>query len=710
MAQNYYEYLHTDSSLRTVGEFIGQSISPAKYFIGKESEFLDVKDDSGISNRDRIFKSYTKEDDLVKYSSPSSIDKDAPLYAGTLLYIPKDQTFNEIYAVQGKDLYMKQQSLKVFLEDNLKNLLQNSRYVRPSVLNATGSAYSITMINQLVQVWIWVRALGRIVNVTKFIRSTDTGVSSAGGTFSIGLSPIIDIEQIWDVSGNFYVAVGSTFSNGRFNTPYFSKYIQQNDIVFIRFEELEVEKDRRGNYGKLYIEKNQLPGQMYDMVGLVDTNVITYSAITNEPEVSISGRDFSKLLVEDGSYFLPFVLLQNSDDFFVNMPDNRRILNRIFVSGEYTGLFFYTLRSIRDSLGFIFNQLTNTGVLPDGVDLFSSYPESAKSKTYQLSDGSERYLKEVEQNGVWQIIKLAVDSGLDDRRIANSDITRPDGTLMEQVMKVCQEPFVEFWGDTFGDIFSFVVRQPPFTKEQILDYINNYTVIVVDVKDVDSFDLSWETEYYSWYQVEAQNSFLGKSNFIAAAYVPVVWLPEYVDAFGNHKKVVPCNYISYQAIRGESGKMNADLFRAAVAEDLKYVVESTCYLPFTRKGSITIKGGDRRIKRGMFINFEATGEIFYVDHVQHSLRVGQSEIDRYTVLTVSRGMVRDYIKGRFLYGKHMSYFNIVNTEYIRDVVKTRIENGQVVTSKVRSSVLVDPDVFNFFISRKQMEIGNETTV
>lgn len=710
MANNYYEYLHIDSSITTVGELISQPVSPAKYFIGKETEFLNIKDERGIANRDRIFSSYNKKEDLEKFPSAATLDKTSPLYSYTLLYIPKDQTFNEIAAIQGKDLYMKQQNLLSFLEDNLKNLLQNPKYVRPSVLNGKGGGYNITMINQIAQVWIWIRSLDKIINVTKFIRSVDTNVSNQGGNFSMTLSPVIDIDQSWLISSSTVVSISQAVQNGSFNEPYFSKYLQQNDVVFIRFEELELEENRKDLYDHLYINSNQLPNQTYDMIGLIDSNSISYSAMANEPSVSISGRDFNKLLVEDGSYFLPYVLLQNSDDFFVNIPNNKRILNRIFVSGNYTGLFFYTFRSIRDTLGFIFNQLTNTGVIPDGVNLFSYYPDSSKSKTYQLSDGNKEYFEEVEQNGVWQIIKLVVDDQLDDRRIANSDITRPDGTLMEQVAKVCQDPFVEFWGDTFGDTFSFVCRQPPFTKDQILNYINNYTTISVEAKDVDSFSLSWETEYYSWYQVEAQNAFLGKSNFIAAAYVPVVWLPEYVDAFGNHKRVIPCNYISYQAIKGESAQINTDLFRAAVAEDLKYVVESSCYLPFTRKGSIVIKGGDRRIKRGTFIFFEPTGEIFYVDQVQHTMRVGGSDIDRVTVLTVSRGMMKDYIKGRFLYGKQMSYFNIVNTDYIRDSIKTRIENGQIVSNKTKGNILVDPDVFNFFISRKQMEIGNVTVV
>lgn len=702
---NYYEYLHTDTSNNTVAKLTSDPISIAKKFNGNEAGLLNFADGEGVTNRQRIWNMYSDKETLSQYPTPNSVNAAAPLLPNTLLYIPVDDAFNEIVAIIGKDTFKRQQNLKAFFNEELVNLLSDPSYVKSSVVRGEGNRFNVNILHQTAQVWVWCRALNRIINVTKYLRTLDTEVSTSGA-FSLSLSPVMDPEQDLTFNGN-RISYTQITANDRFRTPFFHKYIQQNDIFFIRFEKLDLEEDREELRDKLYIEKADLPNQVYDMIGLVDSNVISHSPFNNEPNVNITGRDFSKLLTEDGAYFLPFVLLENSQDFFVNTGSDNKFFKRLLISGDYKYLFFHSLRSIKDTLGFIFNQLTNTGVLPDGVNLFSSYADFKVSKTYQISGADKRYLDAVEQNGVWKIVKLVVDNGLDDRRIANSDITRPDGTLMEQVTKVCQAPFVEFWGDTYGDTFTFITRQPPFTKEAIIDYLDNFSTIEIESKDVSNVTLSWETEYYSWYQIMPENSFLGKSQFIAAAYIPVVYLPEYVNAFGNHRKSVPTNYISYQAISGDSGKTNTDLYRRAVAEDLKYIIETTAYLPFTRRGTITIKGGDRRIKRGTFVELEATGEVFYVDAVKNSMRCGNSDIDRETVLTVSRGMVKQYIKGRFLNGKLMSYFSIVNTENIRDAILTRIDNGQLKLGSTKSNIIVDKDVFDFFISRKQIVIGNE---
>lgn len=43
-----------------------------------------------------------------------------------------------------------------------------------------------------------------------------------------------------------------------------------------------------------------------------------------------------------------------------------------------------------------------------------------------------------------------------------------------------QKPFVEFYGDTNGDMFDFVVRQPPFAKEQIRSALNEDSYADID--------------------------------------------------------------------------------------------------------------------------------------------------------------------------------------------------------------------------------------
>ena len=118
------------------------------------------------------------------------------------------------------------------------------------------------------------------------------------------------------------------------------------------------------------------------------------------------------------------------------------------------------------------------------------------------------------------------------------------------------------------------------------------------------------------------------------------------------------------------------------------------YKPFTRKGTITIRG-DRRIKRGMWIWYKKTNEIFYVDSVANSAQIqGNGDVDRFTTLNVSRGMIKDFIdsskeyveKGnssenagfydytkkkdsKYIYKSKTyspSYFNLIAVEYLRE--------------------------------------------
>lgn len=164
-----------------------------------------------------------------------------------------------------------------------------------------------------------------------------------------------------------------------------------------------------------------------------------------------------------------------------------------------------------------------------------------------------------------------------------------------------------------------------------------------------------------------------------------------------------------------------------------YLVESNIYLPFTRKGSITLPYGDRRIKKGTFVRFKPTGEIFYVDSVTNNLSCGNTSVDRTTTINVSRGMVEKYIKGveigssqsvsatgditgdiatggilpeftvsvakRIKYG----YFNIVNTELIKSVLIEGVSGSKKTKSVFKTNFSTNKEVFDFFLHRKQFD-------
>lgn len=180
-------------------------------------------------------------------------------------------------------------------------------------------------------------------------------------------------------------------------------------------------------------------------------------------------------------------------------------------------------------------------------------------------------------------------------------------------------------------------RQPPFTKSQIQDYFRNNDVIKVEADLFSDVSLDWENSYFTWYQIMATGmGTIGSNQYTTAAFLPIVYFEEFANIFGIHKKVVSDNYISTSVLVGDQSKFNYDLFRDFLANDMKFLIESNSILPFTRKGTITIQGGDRRIKKGMWIDFTPTDEIFYVSSVSNSVSITGDTIDR---TTTSSGII-----------------------------------------------------------------------
>lgn len=250
--------------------------------------------------------------------------------------------------------------------------------------------------------------------------------------------------------------------------------------------------------------------------------------------------------------------------------------------------------------------------------------------------------------GIWQIIKLIIDDEVKDRMINDTSISFMQGSLLNFVNKVCQKPFVEFFTDTYGDQFYFIVRKPPFTLKSFT------SLVTIDIKNevLLNFDLSWnQEEIYSWYQLIPDGNYLGvEANMYQ--YQTAVFFAPYAEIWGSKALSVTSNYISFLR-NGEKVQSQYLL------EDLRFIVETHAYLPFTRTGSITIVG-DRRIKRGMRIYLEKTNEYFYVDSVSNSFTTADSVKERVTTIHVSRGMIKNYVDSEITDENSLNYFNIIN--------------------------------------------------
>lgn len=348
-------------------------------------------------------------------------------------------------------------------------------------------------------------------------------------------------------------------------------------------------------------------------------------------------------------------------------------------------------------------------------------------------------------NGIWQIIKLVVDEDISNRRIADPSVSQPDGSLINQFRKICQEPFVEFFTDTYEDLFYFIVRQPPFTKESIISFLDGVVkteikeillpesfnqiagstnatgielrevevkqdiVIEINDNDVHEEQLNFsDSDVYSFYELKPQGLFAGKGSEVSLAYIPIVYFPQYADIWGTRRLSIVSNYLPYNGLVGSTQKQNTNWIVEQSAIDLKFLIETNCYLPFTRRGTIVING-DRRIKRGTFIRFKPTGEIYYVDSVSHYFAISESRVERTTTLQVSRGMVEEYIRGKTVLidgaQQEVSYFNIVDTELIKKFIVSSL-SGDTKTEtdlgvQLKRSFGVNDKVFNFFLKRRQ---------
>lgn len=352
-------------------------------------------------------------------------------------------------------------------------------------------------------------------------------------------------------------------------------------------------------------------------------------------------------------------------------------------------------------------------------------------------------------NGIWQIIKLVVDDSVKNRLIADPSIGNEHGSLINAIRKVCQDPFCEFLTDTYADQFYCIVRKKPFDKESLASFLEGRVIyerfefsnnptnvpttiaadrtgssrlqsavavrengalgtftnqsIILDIEEGDliSDNLNFSTEAYSWYRLNLQNLLSGNDANMSFAYLKAVYFNEYADIYGSKPLDISTSYIPYQNVVTKGKKLNTSFFIQQGLFDLKYLIESNAYLPFSRQGTISING-DRRIKKGSFIRLKSTGEIFYVNAVSHSFSIAERSIDRATTLQVSRGMVEKYILGdKPNDPNNISYFNICNLDIPEEVFKPQQSSFSDFNELVLSKWKVNKNIFNFFLKRLQ---------
>jgi len=760
----YVTYTHRRYDITTLADLVSTGESIFKGFSVKNTgandvirQILKYDGGTGVNNLVRLWNGYSEEnktkerwEDLSKdydgIDKEGYVVKSSFIEYGTVFVLPIENLNTNLLIAEGNQI-VNTRKFSAFVSYWMAQISKDPDYIAEF---STGNKL-LGVTKQIIPgatVWIWCRSLstsnqqtpqGTILNITPFIEDLDTEISVGCGSFSIKLPPLVCsfLDDKWEIKPDSlrvyekdklaYISDGalSYLNNGTVTRSdfYFHYAISENDIVFIRYEKLKNEVNRNADKDQEFeVSNNKLPGNIYDFIGLVDSNSLSVDPQSNNVSINITGRDLMKLFIEDGCYFYPLMFTGNG--MFGNTIDVNGLRR---IEGKLIEFSAGIQKTVGYALQFIINALSVIKICPDS--LFYQYPsepdpkdpmKSYKSKSFRMEYGG-KIDEEQPAKGIWQIIKLIIDESVRDRFVVDSTIGNENGSILNHISKVCQEPFVEFFGDTYGDQYYLTARQAPFTKKLMLGLIgligqNDSDLYIIKEENVLSDTVDFPTNAgYSWYRLHPRGLISGAGSEVAWAFVPAIYFSEFADLWGQRPLEITSNYINTGLRKGNRNIYNVSYLLRQAIFDLKYLIDSNVYLPFTREGTITLNG-DRRFKRGMMVYREATDEYFYVDKVHNSFSSTDRGIVRNTILTVSRGMVKNYFH---------KYFSIVKTELLKDGLElkfdpsadiiqstmdyaTKIDSYQNWSRNTVQNWKVDVDVLNFFLRREQFsknEIG-----
>lgn len=329
MKQEEMTLYHNDSSVKTLQEFMERS--RIKNTISVD-ELFDY-------NRQLIFNQMSivyKINSGIK--TPLDLKSSSALPCPCILKIPsKYVTFST--AISQSNWEQQTDDIYAFENENITNITQNEGYV--SKLKGIAKKQNPTCC-----VWGWFKSLyyagvlegkdadksiyksqnNGFTDVSQYVINLTTNVGESGGSFSITFPIINSIEQLANIkvtsdnnSKNLYyvdrtakqIDVYSYAEKYFFHKTgmvseernYFNWLCQSNDLVFIAFEQLDME-DQKGV-------------RVFDMIGLIDSVVVSYDA-NAKGTVTVTGRDLMKLLKDDSSLFFNSSSIWGASQIFTN--------------------------------------------------------------------------------------------------------------------------------------------------------------------------------------------------------------------------------------------------------------------------------------------------------------------------------------------------------------------------------------------------------
>lgn len=191
---------------------------------------------------------------------------------------------------------------------------------------------------------------------------------------------------------------------------FFKNLISENDVVFIQMDPNALKDDEEGDLNRttvnvikkvkedriddFFINCSNIKFHSWDLIGLVDTNSLSLSYEDNNTDVTVSGRDLMKLLLEDGTHFFAKSFANDeAESVFnnVNLPNagdsgnasnqaisttKKRSLNRLFSTGLIDMLYNTNQRNIQFVMNLLISRLANIEICPSEV--FQTYSDKTE--------------------------------------------------------------------------------------------------------------------------------------------------------------------------------------------------------------------------------------------------------------------------------------------------------------------------------------------
>ena len=470
---------------------------------------------------------------------------------------------------------------------------------------------------------IWSRVLNEVLSVTAHTIDFNINVAEDGGRFSFSLPAISAIwkdnkwkminiqnfgqEQSLSKTNLIFTSdlniLFNTYSIKSFSDLYYEKVLNPQDLVFIKLDEP-------------FSQPTDLDFDDFDMIGAIDSikPIITQNENNIEAIIKISGRDLMKLFVEDGTYFYPienYVGEKPEDTPNIIVDDPKDFAIRIF--GKLYSPILFEGGLLKRWLAFIKEHLTVTdwgipnvtGIVPPG-------------------------LNEPKLNGIWEWIEFEIEEVAGKRWITKPSIGTMQGSVINYLRQLADQPFVEIIAETFGSKYSMIFRTPPYSKEA---YLNNRT-LELSMKYLISNDTGIDDKnIHSWFWLKPEGYLWLQTDVVYMNLFAPIYLSKLAKIFGS-KKFDKIHKYSYF---GNDGKTLLDS-KIQPVEDFKWLVESFVTEPFMKKGTLTFKNVSG-IKRGINIYIPETDMLYYVKSYSHSIGI----TDRVTTVQVERGLPKKYI-------------------------------------------------------------------